>query len=177
MAVWLENHFLLPDSTLHEQPRFLLRCPSCGSPRVDHKCVPECCNRHRCLDCHSHLEATVELVLAGTRARTRTRGRFGLLSYSRVRDDEVLTRTGLVRSWRQCHKHPEEGLELAMLQRAGRHSVVCGSEALRSDDNVVNAASCTGCGADVRVVLTRVAESMRLAGSMCGTTDGTSRTM
>jgi len=51
-------------------------------------------------------------------------------------------------------RHPHVVYEAS----AGAKCPGCGSEALRSNDDVANAASCTGCGADVRVVLTRVAE-------------------
>ena len=63
---YTENYFLYRSGfRLPPARRLLLRCPQCGSRRVTHTCVPECCNSHACLSCHRGFEIRLELIERG----------------------------------------------------------------------------------------------------------------
>lgn len=98
--------------------RLLLRCPLCGSRRVTHGCVPECCEQHVCADCNKGFEARVELVVRGDKMGSDDDDgpAHGVRdSKTRIPGTPAL-RSGFTRDFRRCpnaaHKKP---LELVLL--------------------------------------------------------------
>jgi hypothetical protein len=118
---YTENYFIrAPDFRPPSPHRLLLRCPSCGSRRVSHDCVPECCEQHGCPDCSTGFVARVELVERGSRKSGSDED-----SDSQVvprRDLRMTTggppahRSGFTRDFRRCPKPAHrEPLELVFL--------------------------------------------------------------
>ena len=120
LGYWLENYFI--DQT-ESNRRFrveslllVLWCPSCGSKRVTHGCVPECCEHHVCADCGRDFNAAVQVSASGVGtpgpAETfRDRSSTGAGPFK----SDSMTRTGIRRSYRTCERGCASELELVLV--------------------------------------------------------------
>lgn len=106
---WTENHFLYGILPVPPHERFLVSCPKCGSRRVTHTCVPECCDSHECLDCGAELTPEVELLEPGAPSRSP-----GLRSIDVAVSASYapLARSGSTRAFRRCER---DGCELELV--------------------------------------------------------------
>lgn len=126
LGFWFENHFIATaldsvESDEPDEPRPQLRfsCPVCGSLRMHHLCVPECCGLHRCFACGTELEAETLLVHQGTWPRPENKVLSVVLDSrlsSRPFEPETDLRTGVTRSYRSCPEHPSRKLELVFMK-------------------------------------------------------------
>jgi DNA-directed RNA polymerase subunit RPC12/RpoP len=84
--------------------RLRLRCPACGSKRVDHTCVPECCESHACVDCGGSFDARVELTRPADASRAGPKKSVPLdVAVSGPAAPAI--RSGFTREFRRCDKH------------------------------------------------------------------------
>jgi hypothetical protein len=109
----------------------VLRCPGCGSRRVTHGCVPECCEHHVCADCGRDFDATVRVCERGSDTPRaietfRDRSHIGAGPF----EPESMTRTGIRRAYRACERGCVSKLELVLVA---------------SDDEVEAAWCCDSC--------------------------------
>lgn len=116
---YTENYFCRSLTTFRPPAakRLLLRCPSCGSRRVTHGCVPECCEQHACPDCKKGFEARVELVHRGEQKYSDDElPEHGFRDYQTRIPGRPALRSGFTREFRRCpnpeHRAP---LELVLL--------------------------------------------------------------
>jgi len=132
VGCWTENHFLYGTLPVPPRERFLVSCPNCGSRRVSHTCVPECCDSHQCLDCGAKLTSEVALVEPGAPNRSAS---LRLIDVAMSASHAPLTRSGWTRSFRRCERHRCE-LELVIVDL---------NEGTRSDPLSAVAWACTTC--------------------------------
>jgi Zn finger protein HypA/HybF involved in hydrogenase expression len=131
---WTESYFLTPKGPDVEgvADRLRLRCPTCGSLRVSHACVPECCEDHECLDCGGSYDARAEVVSPGTeKPRVSPLPTHVILETG----EDPSVRSGFIRDFRRC---PKEGSPLELVFLSASSDPAC-------DDRLLLAWRCDTC--------------------------------
>ncbi len=115
VGCWTESYFLTPKGADVEgvADRLRLRCPTCGSLRVNHTCVPECCEDHECVDCGAKYEGRVEAVSPGNEKASGSSAPTQVILDTGA-DPSV--RSGFIREFRRC---PKEGSPLELVFLSG----------------------------------------------------------
>lgn len=117
---WLENWFLYRRTS--RTPESLtkglrIQCPHCGSLRVTHQCVPECCDAHARIDCRRGFSAAAHVVASSGPPRSER------ANVPEGNDGASITnvpgippvRSGICLEFRTCPKH-RTPLELVFLE-------------------------------------------------------------
>jgi hypothetical protein len=123
LGFWFENHFI--NATLDsvwsdkasDEARLRFSCPACGSFRMHHLCIPECCGHHRCFACGTEFDAETLLIHRGTRPESKVLSvALDATTSERTFEPEKDLRTGVTRSYRSCPEHPSRKLELVFMK-------------------------------------------------------------
>lgn len=118
LAYWNENFFV--GGAVHAgvpelRARLILTCTKCGSPKVNHTCVPDCCEEHECEECETSLSAVITLLAPGLPEHEWKRmpavGRL-------VQHGGPDKSSGIFRSYRACPRGHAGELELVVFDEA-----------------------------------------------------------
>ena len=136
LMFWNENYFIRTHFPVHIQlpsAQLLLLCPHCGSKRMTHDCVPECCTTHYCIDCQARFSAQITVTQPGQQKnmenhedeRENEEEIWGDVCPSSCRYTATdTTMTGIMRSYRTCPDHDgDEPLELVFCHEYAREYV------------------------------------------------------
>jgi Zn finger protein HypA/HybF involved in hydrogenase expression len=107
VGAWTEGYFLSSDpaaAAARAKARLVLKCPRCGSRRVGHTCMAECCEEHACQDCHAHLDGHVTVTKAGPKGFV-SRAPGPHLAVMMSVGEAPAVRSGVKRRWRRCGVH------------------------------------------------------------------------
>lgn len=114
LGSWLENWFLGDARAIEATRRLVLKCPDCGSLRVTHECVPECCEQHVCIDCGRGFEADATIISINEQAVPPVAEDKSPLAWVGGSRTPPPIRSHWHRSFRRCDRHGSE-LELVFI--------------------------------------------------------------